>query len=185
MAQYIGGLRARLIRDNFHKMIEGSLMELGWYDEGRSHRPIEVKSAPYDNSVEILPNAVGIAFEESFTEELEMGSNLTETTHEAYIDIYAESDAVGMQLGGDIFDIVRGKFSTLAQAGISAQANGRMPIKDYTDPDQPVIFYVGLEEIHIHRERRWHDQFNKFWWVIAVTIIDTYMDDGDDSVEYN
>jgi hypothetical protein len=185
MTQYVGGLRTRLIRDNFHHMIENSLTELGWYDEGRNHRSIEVKSAPYDNSVEILPNAIGIAFEEGFTFDLEMGSHLQETTHDAYIDIYAESEAVGMQLSGDLFDIVRGKFSAIAEAGISAQPNGRMPIYDLTQSEKPLIFYVGLEEIHIHRTRQWKDQFNKFWWIIAVTIIDAYADDTDDPVEYN
>jgi hypothetical protein len=185
MSVYIGGLRERIIRDNLRNMIEESLNELGWFDDGRNHKPVDIKSAPYDNDVEIVPNAVGIAFEESFNEELEMGSNLTETSHDAYIDIYAESDAVGMQLSGDIYDIVRGKFSSLALSGISAQPNGRMKIKDPTQAGNPVIFYVGLEEIHMHRNRKWRDQFNKFWWTIAVTIIDTYMDDNDDSVEYN
>lgn len=186
MTIYVGGLRARLIRDNLHKTLEHSLEHLGWYDQGRNHRPVELKSAPYDNDVEILPNAVGIAFEESFSYDMEMGSHLTETTHDAYIDIFAESDPVGMQLGGDIYDILRGKFASLASEGISPQHNGRMPIYDFSKPDKPLIFYVGLEDIHMHRNRTWRDQYNKFWWTIAVTVIDAYMDDMDEgNVEYN
>jgi hypothetical protein len=110
---YIGGIRARLVRDNFRRMIEESLSELGWFDDNRNHLPVTIKSGPFNTSEEILPNVVGVSIEDIQSEELELGSMLEETTHFAYVDIFAEDDPIGTQLSGDIFDIIRGKFSNL------------------------------------------------------------------------
>ena len=37
---YVGGLRVRLIRDNILAMLEQGLTDLGWFDEGRKHKPV-------------------------------------------------------------------------------------------------------------------------------------------------
>jgi hypothetical protein len=174
---YVGGIRNRLIRDNFRRMIEDSLSELGWFDDNRNHLPVKVKSGPFNTSEEILPNVVGISIEDVLTQELELGSILEESRHFAYIDIFAEDDPIGTQLSGDLFDIVRAKFSALRESGI---ADGRLHVYDLSQATPSVIFYCNLEDVEINRVRDWDLKFNKFWWIIAVEIVDAYMDDEDD-----
>jgi hypothetical protein len=174
---YAGGVRNRLIRDNFRRMIEEALTELGWFDDNRNHLPLTIKSGPFNTSEEILPNVVGISVEDILSEELELGSILEETRHFAYVDIFAEDDPIGTQLAGDIFDIVRGKFSSLRESGI---ADGRLHVYDLSQATPSVIFYCSFEDFEINRNRDWDLKFNKFWWIIAVDIVDAYMDDEDD-----
>lgn len=174
---YIGGVRNRLVRDNFRRMIEESLSELGWFDSNRNHLPVTVKSGPFNTSEEILPNVVGISIEDIQSEELELGSILEESRHFAYVDIFAEDDPIGTQLAGDVFDIIRGKFSSLRNSGI---ADGRLHVYDLSQASPSVIFYCGLEYPEINRNRNWDLKYNKFWWIIAVEIVDAYMDDEDD-----
>jgi hypothetical protein len=174
---YIGGVRNRLVRDNFRRMIEEALSELGWFNLNRNHLPVTVKSGPFDTSEEILPNVVGVSIEDIQSEELELGSNLEETRHFAYVDIFAEDDPIGTQLSGDIFDIIRGKFSSLRDSGI---ADGRLNVLDLSDATPSTIFYCNLEFPEINRNRNWNQKYNKFWWIIAVEIVDAYMDDEDE-----
>jgi hypothetical protein len=174
---YVGGVRGRLVRDSFRKMIEDSLSELGWFDANRNHLPVTVKSGPFNTSEEILPNVVGVSIEDVMTQELELGSLLEETRHFAYVDIFAQDDPIGMQLSGDIFDIIRGKFSALSASGI---ADGRLRVYDLSQATPSIIFYCDLEDVEINRNRNWELKFNKFWWIIAVEIVDNYTDDLDD-----
>jgi hypothetical protein len=111
------------------------------------------------------------------TQELELGSLLEETRHFAYVDIFAQDDPIGMQLSGDIFDIIRGKFSALRTSGI---ADGRLTVYDLSQATPSAIFYCDLEDVEINRNRNWELKFNKFWWIIAVEIVDNYTDDLDD-----
>jgi hypothetical protein len=174
MTDYVGGIRSRLIRDNFRRMIEESLTELDWMNPNRKHLPVTVKSGPFDPDQEIKPNVVGISIENVDSEELEMGSILEETRHYAYIDIYAQDDPIGTQLSGDVFDIIRGKFNALA---VSEIANGRLNVLDLTNSGQASLFWCELENYEISRVRTWTKNLNKFWWVIAVEIVDAYTDD--------
>jgi len=171
---YVGGIRTRLVRDSFRKMIEDGLAELGWFGENRKHLPVSVKSTPYDPSEEIKPNVVAVSIEDSFSTELEMGSMLEQTQHFAYVDIFAQDDPIGTQLSGDVYDIIRGKFSALRDAGI---ADGGLRVYDLTQSSQPEIFYCEFESPEITRNRDWDLRYNKFWWTIAVEIMDNYMDD--------
>ena len=171
---YVGGIRARLVRDNFRMMIEDSLSEIGWFDENRKHYPVVVKSTPFDPSEEIKPNVVCTSIEDSFSEELELGSLFEQTQHFAYIDIFAQDDPIGMQLSGDIYDIIRGKFSSLRDSGL---ADGTLTVYDLSSASKPEIFYCDLENPQISRNRNWDLKYNKFWWTVAVEIMDNYTDD--------
>lgn len=168
---YTGGLRMRLIKENFSNMMRDSLESLDWFDSPISKNPVSLISDQIDTSVEIKPNIIGISSEDLDYSEAEMGSNLTENRWNFYIDILAESEAVGLHLSGDIFDILRGKISAAGRTRPSLE------VKDLLSPDLDVIFTCQLDGIVLNRVRDWERAYNKYWWVVSCDVIDTYYDD--------
>ena len=169
---YVGGKRQRLIKDNFARDIEAGLTTLGWFDAGRNHQPVKVISDQLDPAVEIKPNIVGITIEDIHPQEIEMGSYLEESTISSFIDIFAEGNSVGQHLVGDVFDLLRGKFTSIKD-------NPLLPILDLGQPDLPLLFNCYYENFEIQKNRSWSSSYNQHWWTIGVDIIDYYMDDTD------
>jgi hypothetical protein len=172
MSQVVGGLRRRLIKDNFYWMVHSSLSELGWFNGGLSTSDVTLLSDQVDPRTEIKPNKVSISAEELSSDEIEMGSNLEQYNWDVYLDIFAEDESVGIHLTGDIYDILRGKIESIGRTGSS------FDVYDLRIEDEPYLFTCQLENIEESRVREWDAPFNKYWWVIAVTIVDTYYGEG-------
>jgi len=174
MANYVGGLRLRLIKESYFNMVKDALEDLGWFEEGRNHLPISVVPEQVDNSVEIKANIVGISTEDLDEEEAEIGSNLTKNSWEVYADILAEDEAIGIHLSGDIRDILSGKFASIGRT------RPNLEVKDLTPNNDETIFTCSLENIQLNRVRDWDTgSYNKYWWVVACIVVDHYYDDSE------
>lgn len=171
MTTYVGGLRLRLIKDNFYDMVRLALDDLDWFASGRSTLPVVLVPEQIDASVEIKPNTIGISTENLFDQEYELGSNLSENRWNVYIDILAEDEAVGVNLSGDVFDILRGKISAISRT------RPAFSVYDLPPNDTDVIFTCEIENIEVNRVREWDKPYNKYWWVVACEIVDFYYDD--------
>ena len=168
----VGGLRRRLIKDNLYNMVYDSLDGLGWFNASLNTMPVELIPEQLDAAVEIKPNKVSISAEELIADEIEMGSNLDEYKWDIYFDIFAEDESIGIHLTGDIYDILRGKMASLGRTG------SFLDVYDLREVDKPYLFTCHLENIEQSRVREWSAQFNKYWWVIGVSIVDTYYGEG-------
>ena len=153
-------------------MVHSSLSELGWVNGGLSTSDVTLLSDQVDPRTEIKPNKVSISAEELSSDEIEMGSNLEQYNWDVYLDIFAEDESVGVHLTGDIYDILRGKMESIGRTGPSFK------VYDLRIEDEPYLFTCQLENIEESRVREWDAPFNKYWWVIAVTIVDTYYGEG-------
>lgn len=167
----VGGLRARLIEDSLVQMITDSLRALGWMDPARQHLPLNIIDEPVDPDVEIPLNT--IAFEASIVSDkpAEVGSNLTEDRWPFYIDVYAESKALGTHLSNDIRDILRGKFPSIGRTG---------PVLDVYDLRQatpPWIFGCVIENVRCDKGHNWPQPWRQHWYSISLDLIDTYDDE--------
>lgn len=170
MSAYVGGKRLSCIQDSFYKMVKDAMDGLGWLDSFPGTREdVELLAEPLNPGVEIKPNKVSISTEDITSSEMEMGSVLSESRWDVYIDIFAENEFVGTALAGDVLDILRGKFTSLNRD------NPSFDVLDYVDDS--VMFSCQLENIEINRVRDWDRPYNRFWWVVACQIVDTYYND--------
>jgi hypothetical protein len=172
MSEIVGGLRRRLIKDNLYYMIHNSMDQLNWFSGDLSNDPVELISEQIDSSKEIKPNKISISAEDLNTREWEMGSTLDEYAWEIYIDIFAEDESVGIHLSGDIYDILTGKFTSLGRS------DNRFNVYNLAVDGEPFLFSCELRNVEIGRVREWNKPFNKYWWVIGVTVVDYYYGDG-------
>lgn len=173
MSTYAGGMRFRLIQDNFENMVRGALDTLGWFDAGRSHKPVTLISQAVDPHSQIVPNLVGIAAEDMSSLELELGSNFEELRWYYYIDIFAEDGAVGLHLTGDIQDILKGK---MASAGRSRPS---FDVYDLSMTTPTRLFWCEIENVQFQRQRNFQQAQGQYWWTIAAEVVDAYYDEGD------
>lgn len=173
MAEVIGGLRDRFVRDSLRSMLEGALDELGWFDVGRAHRrSVRVLGKPlsWDNPVE--PNLIGIGTKQSEGEEVELGSRMIAMGIPFLIDICAESESVGVELANDIFDIVRGQHPD------AGRTRPTFTIYDFRTATPTPIGYCEVSEPLIAKtptrvERAWLQN----WYTVGFMATDTYTDD--------
>lgn len=170
---YVGGLRARLIKDNFVNYITDGLQELGWLDSGRQHREVRIISTEIDDDQELNPNIVSIVEEDVFSLPSEMGSNLSEHRWTYFIDIYAESHAVGLHLSTDIRDLLQGRFSSI---GIDSEY---FVVYDLTQATPSELFSCEITNINLDRSRIYTRKHEKYWWVIGLNINDEYSNEDD------
>ena len=168
MANVTGGLRRRLIKDNLYYMLEDSLRQLGWFNGALSRQSVTLVAEQIDARTEIKPNVIGISAEDLLSENIELGSNLDEYTWSIFIDIFAESEAVGTHLSGDIYDILNGKISSIGRTGPD------FAVKDLMTEEQPFLFNCYIDGIEVARVREWEKPHMKYWWIVACDLVDTY-----------
>lgn len=170
---YVGGLRARLISDNLYYMLDDVLRDLGWYDPDARHMPVTLLPEPLEQDEEAQPNLVAISEELMTENDLEMGSDYTEKQWDYVIDVYGENAALTKQLATDIYDALRGKFPSIGRT----QPN--LVCYDLTQATPPEIFTCALENFGLDRSRTYVKSYQRYWWMIFVTVTDDYIDEDD------
>lgn len=172
---YVGGLRDRLITENIRNLIEDHLEQLDWFEANNQLRQndLTIISTPVDSLTEIEPNLVSVVSEDMDYQDAEMGSRLSEFRVQYAVDIYAEDDATGKHLAGDVRAILEGRFSTLGRADTPVD------IYDLTQATPTVIFTVDLENISMGKQRFYNKPFEKYWWTIVFDVVDLYATDED------
>ena len=165
----VGRKRLRVIQDALVSKVSDGLEDLDWFKPHSHRRPVEVVAEPIDNGTEILPNKISVVLEDSFSQELELGSHLSSDTWECYIDIYAQDNLVGQGLAADIAAILSGKMPSIGHGAT------RLTVIDYRDSQ--IAFYCDIENVLIERQRDSDRKYLRYWWMIAFDLIDSYYDD--------
>ena len=160
-----GGLRDRLIDESMFQRLKDGLSSQGWFNTGRQHRPIRCVSDALDEDEKIEPNIVAMSSEGSSGTDLEVGSNATVETVDYWFDIYAESDALGRQLSGDIRAIFQGHFG----------GEPVVDVYDWTMATPSRIFSVEVVTTDRSRNRNHVVATSpaRHWWTVLVAIEDT------------
>lgn len=162
----VGGLRLRLLHDSVHDHLESALTALDWFDPSRSHVPIRLLAKPLRWDVPIEPNMITISFDEARAEEVEVGSDLTTGTLTAYIDIYAESDSLGVDISNDIRDLFRGRL---------VATHPTVGIYDYRQATPPIIGYATVASvISLRNDAISQELWMRHWFRVRCELEDTY-----------
>ena len=161
MATVVGGLRTRYVHNSLFNMLEDTLTSIGWFDGGRAHSSVSIRSTPLDADEEAQPNLIAIDLYDSDMEDAEMGNSvLTYDTYFYAIDVYAENHAVGMHLAGDIRDILKGKFSTHGRTGPT------LPVFDYSLTTPAQIAVLEIEDIQMAKSQSYSKPHEKYYWQV-------------------
>lgn len=168
---YVGGTRDRLIHDSLYNYVKGGLGAIGWFNSGRQHAPLDIIPEQKDWDTELEPNTITIAPAGVMDEEWELGSFGNQNTTVFYIDVYGENEALGLQISGDIRDILRGKFATLGYG------HPTLPVFDYTQATPTQIFYCDIEGVRRDRAQNFPHRWQKYLYVVKLEVVDYYTDD--------
>lgn len=174
MGTVAGGLRARMIKENIYNLVNDGLEDLGWFDSGRDHKSVVCRSNSFGNDEVLEPNIVVVTADDSSDRYMELGSLLTEESWLYYVDVYAENEAVGLHLAGDVKGILAGRFPTSV-----SRIGPDVDIYDVrVDAATPhVLFSVELDGIDLNRGRSYTSAIEEFWWSIDFVVLDEYTDE--------
>lgn len=173
MTTLVGGVRTRMIQDSFRNMIVDGLTDLGWFDTNRKHRPIRIIDRPnkWDDPIEF--NSMVISLEDRDDSYGEMGSNYMIDTWTAYIDFYAESDPLGMQVQGDVRDILRGKIPSIGRT------DSCFDVYDYRMATPVAFTTVQINNVVDDRARNFPNAWQAHWFVVRAELEDDFLDEED------
>lgn len=166
MALPIGGLRSRLIHESLHRLVRTILEDLGWFAAGRSHLAINVVPEAVDAHREVPLNTLAISAEDTSSEDLELGSLLSADTTTYWIDFYAENEAVGTHLMGDVREALRGKHATI---GRTAPV---LDVWDYNLATPVVVFACSIDNVVSDRGHGFTRAFERYWFALRLDVVD-------------
>lgn len=167
----VGGLRARLIRESLYQMIHGALDDLGWFDAGRQHSPVTFNADPIKDPSKIELNTSALADFDTNDDEAEIGSLMTEITWRFYVDMYAESEALGLHFVRDVKDLLQGRMASIGRT------RPDFLVYDYTQATPPALFYCELLDVRVDRPPSMGQLHDRFWYMVRFDVFDTYTDE--------
>lgn len=165
---YVGGLRARLVRDSVWHAVDDALRALGWYEPAASHSQVQFLPEPVDDSAEIPLNSLALGDTVDQSSPAEMGSPLADFRWDMHVDVYAENDSMALHLVGDVQAILAGRLPSI---GRSAPV---IAVWDYTLATPVVAFAVEVESIQTGRATGFSQPWLRFWRTCSFVIVDAY-----------
>ncbi len=170
---YSGGKLYRLIGDNFYNMIHDSLEDLGWFNPARKHLPVHLIPEPVEDNEAIQLNTIAISDEEITTSDVELGSVLAEHRLLFYIDIYAESKAIGRHLSGDIKDILEGRMNSIGRGSPT------VTVMDLSLATPTELLVCQIESVAVERGRAYLKKHQQFWYSVMCELVFSFQSDLD------
>ena len=172
MSEIVGGLRARLIRESLFEKVQAGLTSLGWFATNRPHSPVTFESRGKNQNEQIIINTAALSDETDRETGWEMGSNMSETTWQMYIDFFAESDAIGLHFIKDVRDILRGKLPSIGHGSTFFN------VYDYRQATPPILFQCEIDNVDTDKAHGFLKPWLEHWYACSFDIIDTYGDDS-------
>lgn len=180
MTTYVGGLRDRLIHDSVYHLIRNGLETLGWFPGGAQaprEYPVNVVAEQLDWSVEIPLNTISVAAYSTSDTEWELGTDLRQNTWAFYVDVFGANEALGLQISGDVRDILRGKFAALSNYATPET----LAVLDYTLATPTLIFTCEVRNVNRDRAVQTTHRWGNYLFSISCVVLDYYTSDADSS----
>lgn len=171
MSQYVGGLRARLIRESIFQELQTSLAALGWFDTNRRHKPITLLDEAVPDREQVLVNTAALTDTNEIETDEEVGSNLAEHRWTFYLDFYGESDALATHFVHDVRDLLRGRFPSIGRTDPS------IPVYDWTQATPSYLFRVQIENMVVDRAQNFTSPRLAHWYALRFEVVDVYADE--------
>lgn len=154
-----GGIRDRMIIESVVQAVTAELQTEGWFDAGRQHAALTIVDEFPQDTDEVATNTLAFSFETAVGRDAEMGSNAEEHTMNVFVDFFAESDALGRHVAGDIYAFFK--------------ETRHVPVYDYRLATPVVEFYAEVDEdVEKRKPSRAVNPWQKHWHVVAVSLTD-------------
>jgi hypothetical protein len=112
-----------------------------------------------DENADVAFNTLAFSMGDSGGVPTEMGNTAEDHEIVFFIDFFAEDDAIGRHLRGDIYNYLT--------------ANQIQPVFDYSQALDPQVFTVEIQEdIDKRKPDRAVQKWQKHWYVISFSVID-------------
>lgn len=165
---YVGGLRARLIRDSVWHVVDDALRDLGWYAAVPSRQPVTLVPEPLPQNTPIPFNTLALGDEDTTPEPIEMGSLLTEFAWDMHVDVYAENDDLSLHLVGDVAAALAGRLPSIGRSAPLIE------VIDYTLATPVPVFTVDVESVTTDKARDFPQPWLRFWRSCSFVVVDSY-----------
>lgn len=163
-----GGLRDRMIEQALREVINTGLTALGWFEAGRHHEPITFVAKMIDANTEVPVNTLALSGDPFDADLLEMGSSLAEERRTFYVDFFAESDALGKHLIGDVRDLLRGRMPHVGRD------KPILEVYDVTSEDVTPAFICEIEGVRSESVRESNAAHKRSWYLCRFEVIDEW-----------
>ena len=173
-----GGLRTRYISDSTRVTIIAALHQLGWFETGRRHQPLNFAPKPEEWQEEIVTNTFSITLEDQHDQESELGGVMIDDFHAVFFDFYAENGSLGRHLAWDVHDIVMGQMPSVGR---------HSPMIDVFDLQQAtpsIIHRLDVERASVMRVDGFPRPWQRFWWSVRFDLLDDHGDSEDEIEDF-
>lgn len=153
-----GGLRDRMLIESLGNHIQAELTTLGWFDSGREHRPISLRTGFPTDTDEVELNTIAFSVEDAAGDDTEMGTNAEVHATAFYVDMFMEDDSVGWHVSGDIYAFLK--------------KNRVLDIYDYSTTGDPVDFQVELLDVDRRKPPRATNPWQRHWFTVSCIAED-------------
>lgn len=161
-----GGVRDRLIGQSLYELVLSTLTQRGWLTPNANRRDIVPTPTPIDAWREVQLNTLAVFLDSIDGEEAELGSNASNDSHLGVIDFFAESEAVGVQLIGDLRASLEGRLPVIGRTAAI------LPVYDWRDATPPLLFYCDIEDVKRDRSPESRDPWRQFWMTLTFALVD-------------
>lgn len=165
---YVGGLRARLIRDSVWHAVDDALRALGWYETVASRADVVLLAEPVAQGTAIDFNSLALGDEDDTPEPIEMGSGLSQFSWDMHLDVYAESDALSLHLVRDVAAILAGRLPSIGRS------RPVVDVWDYSLATPVVIFAVEVDQVRTDKANDFPQPWLRYWRSCSFVILDAY-----------
>ena len=155
----VGGLRDRMVLESIVRNLSAHLTSLGWLATTRQHSPITIIDEYPDETNEDVPiNTLAFSYGDVTSDPLELGAFSEEIFSPIFIDFFAESDALGRHVIGDLHTHVK--------------KQGQFTVYDYTQDPVTSEFVVFLVDDSITKRKpgRAVNSWQKNWHVLSFVV---------------
>lgn len=162
-----GGMRDRMVLESLLQAVQADLTTQGWLDDtvyddpagSRQHRPLKIVDEYPDDNDEVDPNTMAFSYSEAEGVDMEMGSKGEVHGMACFIDFFAESDAVGRHVSGDIYAYLK--------------ENRTLDVYDYSLATPVVDFVADFESnVEVRKPSRAVNAWQKHWYTVVLMILD-------------
>lgn len=155
-----GGLRDRMIVQSVTNAVVEHLDSLDWFDSGRQHLPLVVVDEFPDDRSEPAINTLAFSAELGTGDDTEMGSFAEAHMLTMFVDFFAESDALGRHVIGDVYAFLK--------------KTRVIPIFDHSvpPPTTPEFFVEVSHDVEKRKSGRAVNAWQRHWYVCAFEVED-------------
>lgn len=171
MTTITGGLRLRLVRQSLYEMINDALDQLNWFDGTRPHLPVTFEAKSQNHEEQIVLNTGALSDDNMLSDDIELGSHLSEHRWSFYVDFFGESDALGLHFIGDVKGILEGRINSIGRSDPS------FSVYDYRQATPSIIATCQIQDVVTDRAHGFLKPWLEHWYAAQFTVVDVYGDE--------